>query len=198
MIGATPQEDVLAQLRSNDLAIAERALDMMYRAFFKPLWRVAYRTVHSPDVAEEMVQDVFLGIWQERQTLQVRESVSLYLHVAIRHRAYNYLRHAKVVERYEVGEDEASALSLVLPTRLSDPATALAESETDRSLLAALAGLSERDRDILVLRWREGWSFEEIGRVQGISSVAARLVVSRQQRRLRTFLERLRDDLQER
>ena len=197
-IAGVPQEEVLAQLRSDDVSVAERALDVIYQAFFTPLWRVAYRTTRSQDVAEELVQDVFFGVWEQRQTLVIRDAVSLYLHVAIRNKAYKYLRHAKVVERYAHADEGVTPGSEGAGSAHSrDPATLLAESEADRAFLAALASLPARDQDILILRWREGWSFDDIGRAMGMSSVAARVVVSRQQRRLRPFLERLRDELRE-
>jgi RNA polymerase sigma-70 factor (ECF subfamily) len=157
---------------------------------------VAYRTIRSREIAEEIVQDVFYTFWDQRHSVIIRDALSLYLHVAVRNNAYKYHRHTKVIERHVASVEDDPGQQVLGSTRsFRTPAEALAESETERALLDALVGISDRDRDILVLRWRDGWSFEEIGRTIGISSVAARIVVSRQQRRLKVFLDRLRDEL---
>ena len=195
-IAGIPQEEILRQLRSTHLPEAQRAVQLLYETLFKPLWHAAYRVVRAPDLAEEMVQEVFLHLWEQRQSLAVRGALTLYLHVAIRNRAYDYVRHRNIAERHATAmEDGALVQSGVWPQTLAGPEDDLAETEADRALRAALAGISERDRDILILRWREGWSFNEIGEALGISSVAARTVVTRQQRRLRGFLDRLREEL---
>jgi RNA polymerase sigma-70 factor (ECF subfamily) len=198
IIAGIRQEEILRQLQSDQLPEAQAALQILYEALFKQLWHVAYRIVRAQDLAEEMVQDVFLSLWEQRQSLVVRDALSLYLHVAIRNRAYDYIRHRKIAERHATAREEDFQSRLGLwPSAMANPEDNLAETEADRALRAALAGISERDRDILILRWREGWSFDEIGQALGLSSVAARTVVTRQQRRLRVFLDRLREELQE-
>lgn len=193
LVSGVPQEQLLSQLQSDDATTAEHALDILYQAFFTQLWKVAHRLTGSQDIGEELVQDVFLGIWEQRKSLMIRDAISLYLHVAIRNRAYKYLRHTKVAERHV----NASGHDIETSVHVSDPLLQIVASETDRAFLSVLMSLPPRDQDILILRWREGWSFDEIGSALGISSVAARVVVSRQQRRLRPLLERLRQELRE-
>ena len=198
VIAGVAQEDILRQLRSNDIAEAQHALQIVYEALFKQLWHVAYRTVGTRDLAEEMVQDVFLNLWEHRQSLVVHGALSLYLHVAIRNRAYDSVRHQRMTDRHAAAQqDEPLSRPALWPSTMATPTDGLAETEADRALHAALMGISDRDRDILILRWRDGWSFEEIARALSLSSVAARTVVTRQQRRLRVFLDRLREELHE-
>jgi RNA polymerase sigma-70 factor (ECF subfamily) len=201
LVGDQSQAELISRLQSADLVVAEGALEVVHAALYAPLWRTAYRILQSHDLADELVQDVFIHVWEHRQSLIVRGSLSVYLHVAIRNRAYKHLRHDKVVERHaetSANDPTSAGTSALWPSPVNDPMAALAATEADRALLQALQGLSERDREILVLRWRDGWGFDDIAQLIGITSVAARTVVLRQQRRLTAFLERLREELRER
>jgi len=194
-IAGISQRELLTHLQGADEALAQEAWERWYRDVFAALWRSAYRVVRDRGLAEELVQDVFLRIWEQRQTLKIQGDAQVYVYGAVRHAAYNALRHNRVVDRHSAAvartHDEADGRYGV------DPSQRIAERETEQALLAVLAEVPLRDREILILRWREGWSFEEIGRALRISAGAARVVVSRQLRRLQPLLERLREELRE-
>src|SRR5690606_15897377 len=58
---------------------------------YAPLCAFARGFVRSPQAAEELVEDLFLKLWTDRERLDVRGSVASYLYVAVRHRAMNHL-----------------------------------------------------------------------------------------------------------
>src|SRR2546423_12743163 len=67
---------LVARIRAGD----EAACEVLFRAYHVPLWRFAYGYVHSREVAEELVQDVFCTLWGERSTWDVRVSVRAWLY----------------------------------------------------------------------------------------------------------------------
>jgi RNA polymerase sigma-70 factor (ECF subfamily) len=193
-IGAMPQDVLLARLRSADEREARDALHILYVTLFERLWRFAYLTVREREAAEEVTQDVFWGVWQRRATLAVSGDIAVYLHTAVRYRAMKYARHARVVARHAeaVGDGRSGAFA---EQAVETPDDVFAATELERAFLDALAHVPDRPRQALVLRWRDGWTYEEIGTALGISKVAARGLVLRYQRQLQPFLERLRAEL---
>lgn len=109
----------LERLRDGD----ERAFEALFRAFTPGLVALVTRYVRSRQVAEELVQELFLTLWQRRLTLDVRQGVNTYLYVAARNRAFAHLRHERVVAQH----------AATVVGRLDDPA-----SPADADLLAIL------------------------------------------------------------
>ena len=114
------------------------------------------------------------------------------------------LAHRLGVAEGELAEAEMadgcySALSLDTPSRAGGPAVLadLLVDETDHfdhvenmeALRPALQRLSERDRQILLLRFVRGWTQEEIGREIGVSQMQVSRLLTR-------ILAELRDDMQ--
>jgi RNA polymerase sigma-70 factor (ECF subfamily) len=170
-------------------------LETIYLALFERLWRFAYLTVGQQDVAEEVAQDVFFALWQRRAAIDVHGDIAVYLHSAVRYRAVKHVRHDRVVHRYAEGAESAGD-ELPHVARIEGPEETLSAIELERAFLDALAAVPDRARQALVLRWRDGWTYEEVGEALGISKVAARALVLRYQRRLEPFLNRLRRELE--
>ena len=93
----TPERDWVARIRSGD----GPAFEALFYAYHAPLCAFAYRLVGVRDLAEEIVQEVFLYIWERRETWDVRTSVKSYLFTAVRNAAMSYLRHERVVRQRE-------------------------------------------------------------------------------------------------
>lgn len=195
LVRGVSQHDLLTQLRASDEGVAQAALETLYLALFERLWRFAYLTVRQRDIAEEVTQDVFFAVWQRRSTLKVEGDISVYLHTAVRYRAMKYLRHDRVVSRH--AEDAVHAdVSFPQIARLEGPEETLSFAELERMFLDALAAVPDRARQALTLRWRDGWTYDEVGEALGISKVGARALILRYQERLRPFLDRLRQELE--
>ena len=86
------ESNLIARIRRGD----ESAFESLYLAHHDELWRFAYTHVRSRDVAEELVQDVFLAVWGTRATWEVKTRVRAWLYASVRHLALNHLRHERV------------------------------------------------------------------------------------------------------
>ena len=98
----------LACVREGD----ERAFETLFRAFAPGLVAFVARYVDSRSIAEDLVQDLFLRLWQMRAELAVDQAVTSYLYTAARNRALNHLKRGRLAGRWAsavVGRiDEAS------------------------------------------------------------------------------------------
>ena len=70
----------------------KQGCSLLFCRYYESLCSHAIRFVHSKEIAEDIVSELFASFWQERSFDQVTSSYRAYLYKAVRHRAYNYLR----------------------------------------------------------------------------------------------------------
>ena len=68
------------------------AFEVLFRERYSSLCRFVYGYVHSREVAQDIVQDLFLRLW-ERARIPIASLTAAYLYTAVRNRALSYLRH---------------------------------------------------------------------------------------------------------
>jgi RNA polymerase sigma-70 factor (ECF subfamily) len=185
--------DLLARLRSGD----EEAFVMMVRRYNGSLLRVARSYVPSDSVAEEAVQETWMGVVRGVDRFEGRSSFKTWLFRILVNRA----RSAGVREprTSELTDDQPA----VDPSRFNAQgawAEPLApwESDSDDRLVAAtwsktlgdaLRVLPPRQREIVVLRDVEGMASGDVCDVLGITEGNQRVLLHRGRSRLRTLLE---------
>jgi len=172
----------------------------VYDALFEPLWNIAAMETRSRETAIEIVHDVFLSLWARRETIEQTmvpgTDLRVYLAAAVRNRARNLRRHARVVDAAAnalgaAGDSVAHYPAMGQRDRTAD---ALAEEEEFRGAYnRAIRTLTDQERLAVFLRWEEEWSFEQIGEVLSLSKVGARKVVLRAQRKVQLLLADYRD-----
>ncbi len=173
------EPDLVARICAGD----ESAFAALFAMHYEGLWALVNGYVDAPDVAEEIVQDIFVRIWAQRARWEVHGSVRGYLYSAARSRALDYLRHQRVVRRWE------DTTSVELGTRVVDDTEALlAASELSAALDTAIAQLSPALREVLVLRARHHLTYPEIARLLQVSPKAVETRVTRAFKALRELL----------
>lgn len=192
------EADLVARVRGGD----EAAFESLYLAHHDELWRFAYTYVRSLDIAEELVQDVFLAIWGTRATWEVHTRVRAWMYASVRHLALNYLRHERVVTRTMGAGGHATpdmedfkgaqfeATTMGAPPL--DQQLALEAKEIDEAVVRAIAELPERRRIAMMLRWKHDMSSLEIARVLGTTPEAVRTLLTRARADLASLLDRPR------
>jgi RNA polymerase sigma-70 factor (ECF subfamily) len=73
----------------------EAEFNELFSLYYEELCRVVIPIVHNPDVAEDVVQDVFVKLWINREALVVNTSFKAYLYKASVYRALDHLRKQK-------------------------------------------------------------------------------------------------------
>ena len=70
----------------------QSAYKELFAQFYKSLQQFAVSFVRSPEVAEEIVSDVFIKVWKKRAGLNRIHNLKLYLFISTKNGALNYLR----------------------------------------------------------------------------------------------------------
>lgn len=135
--------------------------------------RLAYRYASNPSEAEDIAQDALLRAWRRRSTLREVERRNQWLATIVRNEAFR--QHARVrpdptaaIESYE-GAEDAQVLATV---ECAD-------------LQAAMARLSEPDRRLLDLRYREDLTQQAIAKRLGIPEGTVKVRLHRARDKLR-------------
>jgi RNA polymerase sigma-70 factor (ECF subfamily) len=161
---ATPIESALvARVRAGDAA----AFETLFRRYYDRLYRFAYGFVSGrQDVAEEVVQHVFVRIWERRSEWVVVGTVQSYLYGAVRNEAMALLRHERVVDAHAAAVRAAEAAS---PEHVSRADEHLEHAEVQDALREAIAQLPERTREAFVLHRQHHLTYAEIAAAMQIS-----------------------------
>jgi RNA polymerase sigma-70 factor (sigma-E family) len=147
----------------------------LYLAHYRPLVRLAALLVRDLATAEEVVQDSFVAMHANWARLRASGSALPYLRRCVVNGCRSVLRHRAVVDRLvllpppDVPSAEQGAITLL-----------------ERSaVVAALHGLSPRQREALVLRYYAELSEAEIALAMGISRGAVKSHIARAMSALR-------------
>ena len=168
----------MATARAEDV---DAALTALYREHYASLVRLAGLLLRNRAVAEEVVQDAFVGLLRRWSTLRDQERAAAYLRSATINGVRSVGRRASTVSRVSGRLDTGRAYA-------EDPAGAVVSRAT---VLDALAGLPERQREVLVLRYYADLDEAHIADALGISRGSVKTHAARGLSALRPTLERV-------
>ncbi|HTR79866.1 MAG TPA: RNA polymerase sigma-70 factor [Gemmatimonadaceae bacterium] len=165
----------------------DAALAALFDRYVDALCSFAFAYAQSRDSAEEIVQDVFIWIWEHRTAIEPPRSVPSYLYTAVRNRALNQLRARATEVRFY--EREATEGGSAVSPRRTDAPDALAEAHDLRDAAArAVAELPLRCREVFTLARGRQLTYAEIADVLGISPKTVEIHMSRALAHLRERL----------
>jgi RNA polymerase sigma-70 factor (ECF subfamily) len=174
------RQALLAQLRTGD----EGAFEQLFRMYAAALCDFAFSYVRSKEIAEEVVQDLFCWIWEQRFTVEMPHGVRAWLFTAVRNRALNALRNI----RSEIALDERLAREMPARGAVVQPDAVLAARELSAAVAEIVAVMSPRCREAFVLIREQGMSYAEAAHVMGISAKTVEIHMTRAMTTLRMGL----------
>lgn len=147
-----------------DLALGDsRAFDEVYRNYHKEISRYIFKFVKSVEHTEDLCQEIFLKVWEKRETLADLESFRAYLFTVSKNRILDFLRHAAVERSVR---EEVIRASLQQTSHVED---ALQSEEYQFYLQKMLRQLSVRDQEVFHLCREMEHSYDEAAEVLGVS-----------------------------
>lgn len=82
------EDELIKRLSNHD----KTAFEQVFRTYYPDLCKFCIKYVRDEQIAEEIVQEVFINIWERRANLTITTSIKSYLFTAIRNRSFNYLK----------------------------------------------------------------------------------------------------------
>ena len=176
MAGDTEQNLIRAYARNR----SEEAFGELVHRHVDLVHSTALRVLRDAGLAEDVTQRVFVALAQNAGRLQERTSLTSWLHETARNFAVSTVRSE---ERRRLREKEAISMNIPDSTGAED-----LWKQVIPHLDGALARLSETDRDVILWRYFERQTAEQIGVRLGLSGEAAQKRIVRALDRLRTTL----------
>lgn len=157
----------------------ETAFAELFRRYYGPVYRLAFRLAGSAEEAEDLAQEVFIRLYQRPPALADGESVQPWLYRVTANLGLNALRtrrrhHDRLLRWFR----------LEWPLNRGAAARELEQREASELAHELLAALPERDRAILVMR-HSGLSYEEIASALGVQPSSVGTLLARAERRVR-------------
>lgn len=159
------KEELLTQALRNGI---EEAFAYLFETSFAELVHYAAGLIHDKEEAMDIVQTVFVRLYEGRGHLAMQSSMRSYLLTAVYHQCLNQLRHRRVMASYmETGE---YAIYLQEVMRTPDEATMVHGKDVSRLIRAAVRSLPHRCREVYMLKYAEGLHNKEVAARLGIST----------------------------
>ena len=130
--------------------------DRIYVTYYSRMFRFAKEYVLFDEDDENVVQDVFLLLWEKREVLDIQVSLGSYLFSLVKNRSLDYLRHKVVAEEYR------QELTFKLSALEQLNYTFTSEEDIEQAVTKAIDKLPERCREIFLKSRIEGMKYREI------------------------------------
>ena len=141
----------------------EKDFDKIYVSYYPRLIRFAREYVVLEEDAENIVQDIFLFLWEKRDVLNIEVSLMSYMFSLVKHRCLDYLRHNNVVEDYK------KEFNLKLSALEQLDSSVSSDDNIEDAINNAINKLPERCREIFLKCKMEGKKYREIAGEMNLS-----------------------------
>ena len=158
-----PQTEIavidLSTLKSGD----EKAFEQIFREYYQGLVGYAIKMLKEKEGAEEIVQEVFVKIWEKRETVEIKTSLKSYLFRSVHNHCLNQIKHIEIRENYKQDNKER------IEREQEDFTEKFNQFELQRQIEQAINELPEQRQKIFRLSRFEGLKYREIAEQLDVS-----------------------------
>lgn len=130
----------------------KHSFEKLFREYFPPLMSFARKILTDEDDAREVVQKVFISLWEKRESIDLTTSLKSYLFTSVHNRSLNVIRDRKKFSEVEVPEMAGEW----------DVSAHIESIELEEKIAEALESLPEKCRQIFELSRFDGLKYSEI------------------------------------
>lgn len=157
--GQDKEKELLEALQKGSV----QAFDYLYQTYSLRIYSNIYRMVKCQDTTQELLQDVFISVWERREEIDPELSFKAYLYRISRNLVYNYFRRAKIGQKVL---DYIASISTELDSSVEE---GIAYHETKDLLDTLISQLPPQRKVIYTLCKLEGRSYSEVSQLLNIS-----------------------------
>jgi RNA polymerase sigma-70 factor (ECF subfamily) len=162
------KQDAFVHLSDTEIVSAirqghESAFEQMFRTYYERLCHYANSLLKDEDEAEEMVQTVFLSIWEKRSELEITLSLKAYLYRAVHNHCLNKIKH------YQVRETHREYSLYYQPQGYEAVTETIYGTELEERIEEAVSRLPEQCQLVFRLSRFEELKYQEIADRLGLS-----------------------------
>lgn len=173
---AKDEKELLRRLKADD----RLALEIIYKRYWESLYKSAYRILQDHDKCADVIQDLFIKLWEIKNHLTIEVSLKGYLHSAVRYEVFRSIKTTKVNE-------DIFKFAETLSNR--DNSDLLEYKELSDEINRIIETLPDRCREIFKLSRAEFLSHKEIAAQLSISTKTVEYHISKALQIIRNNLD---------
>jgi RNA polymerase sigma-70 factor, ECF subfamily len=183
-------------LREKELTHGSRlgnksTFDLLFKSYYPQLCAYAKTYLKSPDIAEEIVQEVFIKLWENHSRIVIHTSVRAYLYQSVFNGCMNYLKSKQTSAFKHVDLDDPGIRNELMSMEMADGVFSFAYSEdAEKDLESAIGELPEQCREIFMMCRSDNLSYKEISNLLKVSKSTVKTQMSRAMNRLMKQMEK--------
>lgn len=172
-------QDAWSNFKGGDFA----SLGILFETYYQELFYYGIKIVAMPELVKDTIQDLFADVWERRNTMVSVDNFKAYLIISLRNelvRRINRIRKEALSESIATLQFSFSPEDFLISTEQN--------SEHSRLLSISMDGLTDRQREVILLRFFHGLEFHEISQVLEMNVQSVRNLLFR-------ALDKIRKDM---
>jgi RNA polymerase sigma-70 factor (family 1) len=159
----------------------EQAFQALYQKYWQKLYYIAYQRIQSQKETEDILQDLFLDIWNKRKSLNIQKSFAGYIMTALKYKVLRWIDMKMMQDKYQANQTNTLIDNQLEQTLSFDELYALIEEGMDK--------LPEKCRIVFKMSREEQFSVKEIAEKIGISPHTAQNHINKALQLMRLHLK---------
>lgn len=172
------EANLLRQMARGD----DKSFNSIYKAYQGTIYLFVLKFVKSPDLAEDLTQEIFIRIWERREEIVKIESFAAWLFIVSRNHTLNFLKKAS-----KENSAKAEMLRYYKPVQ-KNAEDQLISTEYNQFISVVLSNLPPQTREVFRLCREENKSYDEVAALLGISRHAVKKHIVRSNKKFKDLL----------
>lgn len=141
------------------MQVSKKQFSGYFETYYRQLCLHALHFMENSEDAEDVVQEIFVHLWDKRERLDTVSSVKSYLYKAVRNNCLTRIRDAK----------PTTSIDRIPPDQLLSEEEQEERAEMEARIWKMIEELPERRRQIFLMAKRDGMSYKEIAEKTGLT-----------------------------
>lgn len=172
-------EELVALIKEGD----RNAFAELFDRYQALLYRFTYKKILQEDSTKDIIQDVFISMWRNRETLDTDSPIKFYLFKAVNNRSLDWLKSNAIRREY------VNSFQFHLETVYEHTDYRVREADMKKIIATEINALPDRMRTVIYLRQEQALSNKEIAKNMGITEQTVETHFKRAFRVLRARLK---------
>jgi RNA polymerase sigma-70 factor (family 1) len=171
--------ELLSLIKSDILG----AFEELYKRYWKILYSSAFKRVKNNEIAEEIVQDVFVNIWKSRRTIDITSEIKNYMLRSVTYQVIDFFRKDILRNKYIKFSEKGKSLNINSTEQIINL------KDTKNSIASIVNDLPDKCRSVYELSRNEFKTNKEIAELLGVSEKTIENHITKALKRIRQGLK---------
>ncbi|MBN1183802.1 MAG: RNA polymerase sigma-70 factor [Bacteroidales bacterium] len=173
------EKEILTKLKHGD----DQSLKYLFTEYYKPLYVFARKYLAIKEIAEEIVQDVFIYLWDNIQSIDIQISLKSYLFTSVKNRSLNYIK-SRYNQTTHIGLEEVTEGD----AHISE-ISGIEYQELYKLIQSAIENLPEKCKEVFYLSRNSEFTYQEIADDLGISKDTVKMHIKNALKKIKIYLK---------